>query len=471
MSDDQKKIDSIDNLFSLANAWQLKGNYKAAEDAYLYILKIQPDYTKAYNQLGNLKLRLGDIHTAYDYYRCALKLQPDQPQIRRRHDYTKKVIEGSLPSKATPDFNQLISDQVNLKNNPDGKINLQNQFTTHAHRSGWKFVISLLEQLHNEQGVLFDGFIENNFAWRHRQAGVRSTHFLELAKHEGFMDLLTTSEEKGITPYQKPWVGFIHNPQNMPSWFHYQFSPQTIFAKDIWKRSLPYCIGLFTLSNYHADWIREQTKKPVSALIHPTEIPERIFDFDLFLSNPDKKVIQIGWWLRKLNAIYQLPLQKSNPLGYRKIRLIPGFSDNSDDHLKMLMEKEINIYHLQIEEKFTQNTTEIQHVSDDDFDRLLSKNIVFIDLYDTNANNTVVECIARATPLLINPHPATIEYLGEEYPFFFTDYEEAAEKALNLELIHKTHQYLKGCSTRFKLEGSYFLDTFKESEVYQRISL
>ncbi|MEH2158365.1 hypothetical protein [Nostoc sp.] len=59
----------------------------------------------------------------------------------------------------------------------------------------------------------------------------------------------------------------------MPTWFWYHYSPQTIFAKNIWKQSLDYCVGLFALSEYEAQWLRVQTGKPVSTLILPTEIP------------------------------------------------------------------------------------------------------------------------------------------------------------------------------------------------------
>ena len=74
----------------------------------------------------------------------------------------------------------------------------------------------------------------------------------------------------------------------------------------------------------------------------------------------------------------------------------------------------------------------IDHLDNNDYDVLLSQNIVFLDLYDTSANNAVIECIARGTPLLINRHPATIEYLGEKYPFYFDSLKEANEKLNNI---------------------------------------
>jgi hypothetical protein len=323
--------------------------------------------------------------------------------------------------------------------------------------------------LHNKRGIHFDGFIEHNFAWKHPNSEVRTPEVLEKMKSEGTFEELATSEEKGITPYTEPWVGFIHNPQNIPAWFHYQESPQTIFAKKIWQESLKHCLGLFTFSEYHAKWLREQTGKPVSSLVHPTEFPEINFDFKRFLKNPQKKIIQIGWWLRRLNAVYQLPIPKNNPLNYEKIRLVPLFFGNAHEYLKGLMERERIIQNLEINRTYSENTREIIHISNSEYDELLSQNIAFVNLYDANANNMVIECIARATPLLINPLPAVVEYLGEDYPMYFANLEEAAKKALDTTLIFDTHKYLQNAEIRKKITDKYFVKSFEESEVYKLI--
>ena len=60
------------------------------------------------------------------------------------------------------------------------------------------------------------------------------------------------------------------------------------------------------------DFIKNHTliKKyniPVYTLYHPTEIPDIKFDIEEFKKCKDKKVVQIGWWLRKLHSIFLLP--------------------------------------------------------------------------------------------------------------------------------------------------------------------
>ena len=99
----------------------------------------------------------------------------------------------------------------------------------------------------------------------------------------------------------------------------------------------------------------------------------------------------------------------------------------------------------------------------------LSENIMFAELYDASANNLVIECIVRNTPLLINPIEPVGEYLGREYPFFFSSHEEAVQKANNLDLVRQTHEYLKNHPIKEKLTGEFFLKSFKNSEIYNNL--
>ena len=76
------------------------------------------------------------------------------------------------------------------------------------------------------------------------------------------------------------------------------------------------------------------------------------------------------------------------------------------------------------------------------YDKYLSENIIFIDLFDAAANNVVLECILRHTPLIVTRLPGTIYYLGENYPMYFDNLSEIS-KLLSHDNIIKTHEYLK----------------------------
>jgi tetratricopeptide (TPR) repeat protein len=451
--------------FKLANAWQLRGDFDKAFTRYQETLQLIPDYLPAYQQLGNLMLRQRRIDEALEYYDRALALDFETTDLSFYYQCLGWSKQPTAPSVKS----EHVSFPLKSSNaNSTGKIDLGKQRVFGFHRSGWNFAIQSLSSLHNPQGVLFDGCLENHFAYQHHREGKRSPRILAKMQADGVFKSLATSEEKGIVPYQQPWVGFVHNPQSMPIWFSYQTSPQKLFEKEIWQASLPHCLGLFSLSHHHAEWLRKQTGKPVSVLTHPTEIPDKQFDFDRFIANPNKKVVQIGWWLRKLHSIYQLPLDRYNSLSYEKIRL--GFLfDSAEAVFERFMRVEARIYKIKVDRAYLENTAIIRHIPDEEYDDLLSNNIAFVDLYDSSANNAIIECIARATPLLVNPLPAVKEYLGEEYPLYFNTLTEAATKALDTSLILETHQYLQSCETRQKLSAEYFLDSFCNSEVYQSI--
>ncbi|AFZ15637.1 Tetratricopeptide TPR_2 repeat-containing protein (plasmid) [Crinalium epipsammum PCC 9333] len=458
-------INSALTQFKLANAWQIQGKFEDAFIRYQETLRLQPDYLPAYQQLGNLMLKQRRMDEALEYYEQALALDFEATNLSFYYQCLGLPKQHPAPSIKCENvsFGKEKSNALST-----GKINLGSQKVFGYHRSGWSFAIQSLSSLHNPQGILFDGCLENQFLFQHNRVGKRSPRILAKMQADGVFQSLATSEEKGIIPYQKPWIGFLHNPHSMPTWFNDQNSPQKLFEKATWQASLPHCVGLFALSEHFAHWLREQTGKPVSVLTHPTEIPDKQFDFDQFLANHKKKIVQIGWWLRKLHSIYQLPLAQDNPLNYQKVRL--GFLFESGEAVfAQLMKREARIYKIQVDESYLANTTVIQHIPDDQYDDLLSKNIAFVDLYDSSANNAIIECIARATPLLVNPLPAVKEYLGEDYPMYFHTLEEAAEKALDISLILETHHYLKSCETREKLSAEYFLNSFCNSEVYQLI--
>ena len=248
-----------------------------------------------------------------------------------------------------------LETNLNIKtSNPKGKLNLENQQVFWHHRSGWNYAMQALTPLHNEKGALFDGFLEKNFGW-------------------GYDENLLNNK----LPYDKPWVGFFHIPPVIPEWFFYENSIQEIIKKPAVKESLDNCAGLFALSEYHANYLRETLGKPVSALIHPSEIPDDIFSCNDFLNNKHKKIVNIGYWLRKLNSIYLLPIKESD--GFKKVRLIPYSSAAPKERIDDLILKEREVFGLK-DSIYAQNTESLERLSDKEYDNLLTENIAFFRL-------------------------------------------------------------------------------------------
>ena len=298
------------------------------------------------------------------------------------------------------------------------------------HRSGWAYAIRGLENDSIPGGIYLDTFIERTFSW----------------------------SPEGIKPIKKPWIGIIHVPPNVPKWFQYEQSNDFIFQLQEWKDSLPYCRGLFTLSEYHKKVLEKKFDFPIVNIFHPTEIPDVQWAWEKFQNNPDKKIVQVGWWLRKLHAIYQLP-----DSFYKKIFLKP----TSQEYLERLLceEKERLLEKGELDDNMLASAEIISYLPDNEYDRLLSENIAFIQLYDSSANNAVIECMARATPLLVNPIEAVVEYLGKDYPFYFQTLDEAIEKATDTKLVKETHEYLKSHPNLEKLSRNYFKQSITNSSI------
>ena len=456
-------------LFKLANAWQIQGKYQLAYERYQQVIDIQPDFMPAYQQLGNLMLQQQEVERAIEYYDRALALDFDNTDLSYLYQWTGiSSYQRSLEkSKEYICASSAISQNDTWTT---GKIKLQSQRIYRYHRSGWKYAIQALSPLNNSNGILFDGFIEDLFLFQQNHIKDRPIRVVEKMRCDGVLEEDSLSPvEKGIIPYREPWIGFLHNPQNMPTWFLYSNSPQSLFKKETWQESIKCCEGLFALSDYHANWLREQTGLPVSSLIHPTEIPETIFSFPDFRANSKKKIVQIGWWLRKSISLYQLPITRDNPLGYEKILLSGKIFSGFEKLWKSIQDYEMEYYKVENQDECWSNTRALGYLENRKYDELLAQNIIFIDMHDSSANNAVIECIARATPLLVNPLPAVREYLGKDYPMYFETLEEAATKAMDTALIYDTHLYLLECETRKKLSAEYFLKSFRESEVYRLI--
>lgn len=319
-----------------------------------------------------------------------------------------------------------------------GKINLNEQVCFGNHRSGWSYVLDQLAPLHNDDGVFFDSFVERNFSWKREPQ-----------------------------TYTKDWVGILHNPPFTPEWFFGFNSLDKIIEKPEFQKSLESCKGFFTLSTDLARYVNEQTGVPTQPLIHPTEMPNKIFNFEKFLENQDKKIFLIGYWLRNMLSLFLLPLDSRS--GYRKIRLLPYSGEGPINTINHFLVKQKEIYGKDIPPAYNDNTYDLTRVSNSKYDTLFVDNILFLDLYASSANNGVIEAIARATPTLVNKLPATVEYFGKDYPLFFDSLEEAAEKALDFGLIEKAHHHLLNSEVRRKLDGNYFRKSLEESKIYQRL--
>ena len=368
-----------------------------------------------------LAQRLARIHNTWSWRITAplRRIVSSSFMKKYKHQSTAKhVISASKPVTLKPGLD------MSLEFNGSG---------FGQHRSGWKAVaMESLKPLHDPEAVYFVSFLEKIFVW---------------------------GKPKPVV-FPRSWIGFTHRPHNIPSFFPSEMR-RLFYQNEYFADVLPDCRGIFTLSNYHAKHIAEKLSIPVESLILPTEIPERQWDPGA-LSNTKIKVVQVGWWLRKLHGIFMLPSGN-----YEKIYL----TKRSVEPVDRLFSVEAEYLRNKglFKNSMYDSAKTMDFLPDDEYDSLLANCIIFLDLYDASANNAIVEGIARAAPILVNPIAPIVEYLGEDYPLYYNSYEEAVEKLHDRTLLHAAHDYLKNCPTRKKLSGSYFRKSLEESEIYKSI--
>jgi hypothetical protein len=112
------------------------------------------------------------------------------------------------------------------------------------------------------------------------------------------------------------------------------------------------------------------------------------------------------------------------------------------------------------------------HVCDrldaDAYDALLATSVVFLDLIDASAVTTIVECLVRGTPLLVNRIEPVEEYLGTDYPLYFGSLEEATSKLGDLELLRAAHEHMLANPIQMELRPQTFLDRMTTTATYHR---
>jgi len=292
------------------------------------------------------------------------------------------------------------------------KLRIDNPFAWESHRGGWKYIVQIIQsEFHDAKGVLFLSSIEDAII-----------------------------EGKSI---EEPWVGFAHQvPRH-----HYQRYPdlERILRDPVWLKSLPFCKGIFTLSNYVKSYLDSQCLDiPVNNIPYAIDHQFKMFDFAEYLQRP-RKIFFIGEYLRNFQAFNDL----SAP-GFQKILLANKSSKKADL-------------------TFNTSVKVLERLTDHQYDQILSESLVFLNLYDAPANTTVVECLGRNTPILINKLPGVVDYLGDEYPFYYSSLSEASEKLADDSLIYNTWKYLKNSENKEKIRVEYFMNTLFNSAIYQRL--
>ena len=317
------------------------------------------------------------------------------------------------------------------------KINLYNRqpFPETIHRWGWNGVSRLIaKHFHDANAeVMLDAMIEHTFNVG-RGKKMDFTRFPHM---------------------KKKWINMFHNPCTSlgsleTRWEQNIFS---LYANKHYRAFMENCIGLITLSKSAAIKTKNSLKHldidlPVGFVHHPSAECDVKFKFSSFR----RQVIHIGWWLRNFDSFFRLKTK------YKKI-VLQGPGEYGMDSYYNSKAK--------LKTRHEQNCTHLSngYLSNKQYDEIMSKSVVFLDLYDSIANNAILECISRQTPILVNPVDSVVEYLGKDYPFYYYSLDEAAEKLEDDDLLQETSEYLQSrqslvAKDKFVKDLDHVLETF-----------
>jgi hypothetical protein len=189
--------------------------------------------------------------------------------------------------------------------------------------------------------------------------------------------------------------------------------------------------------------------------LHPIQNHEHRFSWDAFVENEDKRIIQTGHWLRIPYSIFKLEV----PYEFKKT--IAPFDDRQRWYLK-LFGKTDGVW---VDRHERNSVDRVPHLPFEEYVGMLSRNILYLELCEVSANNTVLDAILMNTPLIVNKLDGVVEYLGEDYPLYFENRDEVCGMLSDMSRLFDAHDYLQSMDkTRFSLE--YFGQSFEESHIY-----
>jgi hypothetical protein len=357
----------------------------------------------------------------------------------------EKRVVYSLQNKEIESYKEIkTKEELNKKQRKDDNLIenllLKPLYENYGlHYFGWKGVINqlltffsnnkILKKINLKEETFFDEWIEKILIWGNK---IQNKNTLQEI-HEKKCKL----------------ISFLHNPP-FEKFFESnkeereEFKHNVIFNKDLLNKNIfelietndlkDHFVYLYTLSNSHKKYIYEhfpEYKNNLVSIYHPIDLininNNQIFDFEKFKTN--KKVFHIGWWLRNFKTFVDF----SVPNGFTKNILI-----------KKDFEKQWNEISVHFDLKKIEIVNQMNSM---EYEKIFKDACIFLDLEDAVANNVVLECIKFSTPIIIKKIDSIVEYLGEDYPLYFSDKEELKHFEFTstdefLEMISKAHQYL-----------------------------
>lgn len=361
-----------------------------------------------------------------------------------------------------------------LKQNKQQKLICKNNYFNH--RYGWPLVVNSIRKVSSKKQLMVCDFIDHTFrkddipstliqAEDKKQISTRGYNLFKQKNTEIFFTgdkyyvwdnewkqkSLSQSENRDLllerhdTFISNEWIGFVHNPIDIPKYFDCNQNIKSVFQNESFNRALDNCLAIFTLSTNLQQQLKplfSKRKIPVFSIKHPTFISQTKWNFDMFLET--KTLIQVGYWLRNITSFWEI---KTN---LNKIWL---YGDKFA--FKILQQQNFVIPDKTIE------NVHIDNVSDAMYDKYMRSSLIYLNYYSVSASNAILDCISSATPCLVNKLPPNIEYLGQKYPLYFDTLSQVSKFTEDNSRILDAHYYLMDKKNTDQFKFSLFEKTLK----------
>tara|TARA_A200000159_G_scaffold111949_1_gene104990 strand:+ start:3387 stop:4385 length:999 start_codon:yes stop_codon:yes gene_type:complete len=282
--------------------------------------------------------------------------------------------------------------------------------------------------------VNFLTFFESHFAWFQQ-------------------DLFSKNQKRIIDSFPKePFVAIIHDPLDAYLYID-KVKPYPDFVLEIISK---HCLGLYFMSNaekykFETLFTSHGINVPCETLYHPIQYLQRAFNLNKFTKQKEKQIYCSGLHLRNPSDLLNLP----TPKNYKR-NIIPWNTQNKKNYKQFDTNKELDLIN------------KVEELSSEDYAKLYEDNIFFLSLFDCVANNTVLDCIDCCTPILINKQASIVEYLGDNYPLYFSSLTEAYSLLKQSQKITQAHEYLKN-QRQMAIERGSLLKQMQFSEIYKSL--
>ena len=421
------------------------------------------------NNVGNggLSLRTKKIMTRIINTISIKKTKINQSTI----DYMKNTNSFTIPedvyfSKNMEDFFiGKLADRDSAQKFSTESVGNENSFGGHNFWIGntnWKKMIYSNNIISFKPNYDFS-FLEHRGGWKSIVEYLIKNNFYSVNAEFDFFDMLENQFlwNTNIICNNK-WSGVVHCTPNTPDYFNI-INIENLFFNSNFIKSLENCFLLFTLSSYITKYLQKKLLElnmniPVCTLKLPVvqkDIP--FFNINSFLSNENKLLIQLGQQLRKVSSIYKVDSRKFSKLWLTGTKNFEKMMEILFNEIKYL-NIDPNTLDTSVKMYYTQTYKE--------YDELLSKNIIFIDFFDTAANNAIVECIIRHTPIIVNKVGGIEEYLGENYPLYFRHLSEVPNLLTHKKISEAYHYLVKMDKQQLTLK--YFISELNNT-IYKYI--